>query len=107
MIMSSVCRPQLHSSLDGAASESQAIADLQRSVAELKARIAKLEQPQAQWMPLKTAAHDCSIEYERARTWAVVGFIEARREGGRWFVNVVSLRARVRLLGSASGAGSE
>src|SRR5438874_909015 len=33
-----------------------------------------------------------------ARTRAVSGLIEARREGKRWFVNAASLRTRVQLL---------
>jgi hypothetical protein len=82
-----------------------AIADLQRTVADLKARLEKLEQPPPEWVPLKTAAHDSGIEYETLRTWAVAGLIEARREGGRWLVNVVGLRARQgRLASRLSGA---
>jgi hypothetical protein len=82
-----------------------AIAALQRTVADLKARLEMLEQPPAEWLPLKAAAHDCGEKYETARKWAERGLIEARREGKRWFVNVVSLRARQeRLAGRLSGA---
>jgi hypothetical protein len=81
-----------------------AIAALQQTVAQLEARLAKLEQPPAKWLPLKTAAHDCGVEYETARRSVEHGLIEARREGGRWFVNVVSLKARKeRLAGRLSG----
>jgi hypothetical protein len=72
-----------------------AIADLKRTVAQLEARVAQLAQPAAQWVPLKAAAHDCRTGYETCRKWAAAGLIEARREGGRWFVNVVSLKARL------------
>jgi hypothetical protein len=75
-----------------------AIAALQRTVAELEARVAQLEQPPARWLPLKAAAHDASVEYETARQWAERGLIEARRDGKRWLVNVVGLKARKELL---------
>ena len=82
-----------------------AIAALQRTVADLKARLEMLEQPPAEWLPLKAAAHDCGEKYETARKWAERGLIEARREGKRWFVNVVSLKARKeRLAGRLAGA---
>jgi hypothetical protein len=81
--------------------EHDLIADLQQTVARLQARLAELERPPGQWLPLKTAAHACGIEYERCRTWAAASLIEARREGRRWLVNVVSLRARLTALGIA------
>jgi len=56
-------------------------------------------------LPLKAAAHDAGVKYETARVWAKRGLIEARREGKRWLVNVVSLKARKERLGS--GFGSE
>ena len=71
-----------------------AIAALQQTVARLEARVAQLEQPPAQWLPLKAAAHDAGVKYETARKWAERGLIEARRDGERWFVNVVGLRTR-------------
>lgn len=71
-----------------------AIAALQWTVAQLEARLAKLEQPAALWLPLKAAAHDAGVKYETARTWAESGLIEARREGKRWLANLHSLRAR-------------
>jgi hypothetical protein len=76
-------------------SDSQAaIAALRHTVARLEARVAQLEQQPARWLPLKAAAHDAGVKYETARVWAVRGLIEARREGKRWFPNVVSLKAR-------------
>jgi hypothetical protein len=96
--MSSVPSPQLAPSRDDEVTESRIIANLTETIARLEARVAKLEQPPAQWLPLKAAAHDCGVEYETARTWAVGSLIEARREGARWFVNVVSLRAREAML---------
>ena len=71
-----------------------AIAALQRTVAELAARVGQLEAPTAIWLPLKAAAHDAGVKYETARKWAERGLIEARREGKRWVANVVSLKAR-------------
>ncbi|WP_291710933.1 hypothetical protein [Bradyrhizobium sp.] len=71
-----------------------AIAALQRMAAELAARVAQLEQPPASWLPLKAAAIDAGVEYETARQWVVRGLVEGRREGERWLVNVVSLKAR-------------
>jgi hypothetical protein len=82
-----------------------AIAALQRTVAALEERVAQLEGPPAQWLPLKAAAHDASLTYETARVWAKRGLIEARPEGGRWLANVVSLKNRKeRLEGRLSGA---
>jgi hypothetical protein len=56
-------------------------AALQRTVAELEARVAQLEQPAALWLPLKAAAIDAGVKYETARKWAERGLIEARRDG--------------------------
>ena len=67
---------------------------MKQSVAQLEARVAQLEGAPARWLPLKAAAHDAGVKYETARKWAERGLIEARREGKRWFVNVVSLQAR-------------
>jgi hypothetical protein len=94
---------------DHQVSDSQAaIAALERTLAELEARVAQLEGPPAQWLPLKTAAYDAGVKYETARVWAERGLIEARREDKRWFVNVVSLKARKeRLAGRFSGDKSE
>lgn len=70
------------------------VAALQRSLARLEARVAQLEQPPAQWLPLKAAAIDTGVEYETARKWAERGLIEAQREGKRWLINLISLKAR-------------
>jgi len=86
--------PQLGPSRHADMTEAQIIADLRETIVRLAARVAELEQPAAQWMPLKAAAHDCGLEYETVRTWAVAGLVEARREGKRWFIKLVSLRAR-------------
>jgi len=72
----------------------EAVADLKRTVALLAAQVAQLEQPPARWLPLKAAAHDAGVNYETARVWAKRGLIEARRDGKRWLVNLVSLKAR-------------
>jgi hypothetical protein len=81
-----------------------AIVALQRMVAALKARVAQLEQPTAQWLPLKAAAHDAGVKYETTRVRAERGPIEARRDGKRWYVNLISLVARKQRL---AGLGSE
>jgi hypothetical protein len=80
--------------------ESQTISELRATVAQLTARVAELELPPERWAPLKAAAFDCGVEYETLRSWAVAGLVEARREGARWYVNIVSVRARQRRLGA-------
>jgi hypothetical protein len=75
--------------------ETETIAGLRATIAALNARIAELELPPERWAPLKSAAYDCGVEYETARSWAVSGLITARRERGRWFVDVSSLQARL------------
>ena len=84
-----------------------AVVALQRTLAQLEARVAQLEQPPAQWLPLKAAAHDADVKYETARKWAERGQIEARREGKRWLVNLVSLKARKDRWLRGSGFGCE
>lgn len=74
--------------------ESEIVADLLRTIEQLRTRIAELECPPPRWMPLKAAAGECGLEYEWVRKRAERGLIEARREGGRWHVNVTSLRQR-------------
>ncbi|HWX29477.1 MAG TPA: hypothetical protein VNZ53_18785 [Steroidobacteraceae bacterium] len=82
-----------------------AIARLEQTIVELKRKIAEVEQPPARWLSLKAAAIDTSVEYETARTWVTRGLVEGRREGGRWVVNVVSLRARTeQLAGRLAGS---
>jgi hypothetical protein len=88
-----------------AADHHAVVAALQRTVAELEARVAQLEQPPAEWVPLKLAAYAAGVEYETARKWAERGLVEARRDGGRWLVNMVSLVARKeRFAGPVPGA---
>jgi hypothetical protein len=97
------CGDDLNEALPGtdASSESETIAELRATNARLAARVAELELPPERWAPLKTAAIDCGVEYETLRSWAVAGFITARREGGRWFVNVPSVQARQPRLGAS------
>ena len=89
-----------HDTAAGALSDDDhpVIADLKRALAQLEARVAQLEQLPAQWLPLKAATYDAGVEYETARVWAKRGLIEARRDGKRWFANLVSLKARKQLL---------
>ena len=102
-----------NSLLHGAAPETPngddhpAVAALQRSLAPLEARVAQLEQQPPQWLPLKTAAHDAGVEYETTRKWAERGLIEARRDGKRWLINLISLKARKDLWLRGSGFGCE
>jgi hypothetical protein len=84
-----------------------AIAALQLTIAELNVRVAQLEQPPAQWLPLKAAAHDAGVKNETTRKWAKRGLIEARRDGKRWLINLISLKARKDLWLRASGVGCE
>jgi len=61
----------------------------------------KREAPSPQeWIALKAAprgtyAHEC------VRSWCESGLIGAKKDGGRWFVNVVSLNARLARLKAA------
>ena len=72
------------------------IAALNATVDMLQAEVGRLraQLPAPDWMPLKLAASLCGVEYETGRAWASAGLIEARRDGGRWVVNLLSLRAR-------------
>lgn len=72
----------------------ETVVDLRRTNEQLRARIAELERPAPRWSPLKAAAGECGLDYEWVRKHAVRGLIEARREGGRWLVNVTSLKHR-------------
>jgi hypothetical protein len=96
--------PSLDAASETPAGDYQAaIAALRRMIAWLEARVERLEQPTAQWLPMKAAAHDCGPEYETVRQWVVRGLVEGRRDGGRWLVNTVSLMARKdRFAGSVS-----
>jgi hypothetical protein len=71
------------------------IADLLRTNQQLQIRIAELEHPTPIWMQLKDAAGECCLGYEFLRKRVTRGQVEARREGGRWLVNIVSLKLRV------------
>jgi hypothetical protein len=76
---------------------------LRALVATMALRIATLEAPPPEiWLSLKAAASDCAMNYETLRSWAIDGLITARREGdgGRLFVDVVSVKARQRRLGT-------
>ena len=60
------------------------------------AKIARLEQrdtpPPVTWVALK-AALPPGVSYETARSWCELGYVTARKQGGRWLVNPESLRA--------------
>ncbi|BAR62423.1 hypothetical protein JQ614_19445 [Bradyrhizobium diazoefficiens] len=74
--------------------DSETISSLRRANEDLRAQLAELKNPAPRWMPLKAAAGEIGLDYEWARKRAVAGHIEARREGGRWLVNLTSLRQR-------------
>ncbi|MGY4293104.1 hypothetical protein AB7Z32_12085 [Bradyrhizobium sp. 482_C4_N1_1] len=89
---------------ENADDEGDVVAALMHTIAVLQARVTELEQPAAQWMPLKRAASVCGVNYETARVWGARGLIEAHREGKRWMVNLTSLKARqARLFGRLQG----
>ena len=73
---------------------------------QMRAKLATLEQrdtpplPQPEWVALK-AADRGQFTYEAVRRWAETGLIEAKKERGRWFVNVASLHARLARLAAA------
>jgi hypothetical protein len=71
------------------------IADLRRRNEQLQNRIAELERPAPEWMKLKYAAFECGLKYEFLRKRVASGQVEARRVGGQWLVNIVTLRLRV------------
>lgn len=80
------------------------VAALKQTIEQLQARVAELEQPAPQWMPLKRAASICDLNYETVRVWAQRRLIDSCREGGRWLVCLTSLRARrARIFGGAQG----
>ncbi|MDI3565404.1 hypothetical protein [Bradyrhizobium sp. Arg816] len=86
------------------ADDEDVVTSLKQTIAELRARVAELEQPPPQWTPLKRAASVCGLNYETVRLWAERGLIDACREGGRWMVNLTSLKARqARIFGGAQG----
>lgn len=76
-------------------SDKDIIADLQHTNEQLTRRIAELECPTPEWMQLKDAAFESCLGYEFLRKRVARGQVEARREGGRWLVNIVSLKLRV------------
>ncbi|OSJ21230.1 hypothetical protein BSZ19_48245 [Bradyrhizobium japonicum] len=89
---------------ENADDEGDVVAALKQTIAELQARVTELEQPPAQWMPLKAAAIDWGVKYETLRMWCKRGLVEADRDGKRWMVNLTSLKARqARLFGRLQG----
>jgi hypothetical protein len=60
--------------------------------------VAELELPFERWLALKLAAANSNLEYETGRRWCAEGLVSARKEGGRWFVDDVSLQARLKRL---------
>jgi hypothetical protein len=72
-------------------------------IAMQDAKIAALQQqreaPHAapiRWVALK-AALPPGVSYETARSWCERGYVTARKQGGRWFVNPESLRSQIAL----------
>jgi hypothetical protein len=76
-------------------------ANTARTVADMKAENWRLIQQAAVrdappvWWALKPAAADVGIEYENCRFWCKRGVVVAKKVGGRWFVEMGSLRAHV------------
>jgi hypothetical protein len=76
------------------------VAELRAIVATMAARIAELEpQPEEAWPALKAVAYDTGMIGETLRHWCEMGWVRARREGSRWFVDVATVKARQRRLG--------
>jgi hypothetical protein len=69
------------------------IAMLRATIATMAARIAELEAPPPEnWLPLKPAAFETSLGYERLRSWCEHGLVKFMRIGGRLFVDTVSVQ---------------
>jgi hypothetical protein len=68
-------------------------AELERLIEELKRTNAELRARDAgpQWLALK-ACNFAPFTYEAARLWCEDGSVDAKKEGGRWFVRVASLK---------------
>lgn len=81
-------------------------AAMQALVSDNAAMRAELDQIRAHasppqiWLALKAAPRG-QFSYQTIRVWAETGLIEAKKEGGRWFVNVASLDARLARLSVA------
>lgn len=75
--------------------DGEMIAEMRRTIEQLMMRLAEYEQPAPRWMPLKAAAFECGLDYEWTRKRVKSGLIVARRTGGRWVVNVTSLKLRL------------
>jgi hypothetical protein len=80
---------------------------LRADTARQAAKIVALEQrdalpPVTTWVPLKSAV-PATLSYETARNWCERGFVKARKEGGRWFVDPQSLRGAAASRMSARG----
>jgi hypothetical protein len=69
-------------------------AELERLIEELKRTNAELQARDAgpQWLALKACDHG-PFSYEAIRDWCERGLIDARKEGGRWYVRTASLKA--------------
>ncbi|MFK4581086.1 hypothetical protein ABIF83_004533 [Bradyrhizobium ottawaense] len=74
--------------------DSETIEDLRRIIEELQAQVKELKSSPPRWVALKAAAGEVGLPYEALRKRAVRGEVEAERRGGRWYVNVTSLRQR-------------
>lgn len=83
------------------------IASLIAAVDALQADVARLnaQRPTPDWRPLKLAASLCGVGYETCRTWAHAELIGSRRECGRLFVDLSSLRDRVAMLRGGRRSG--
>jgi len=63
----------------------------------MRAELAKRNTPpevSVEWTPLKRAWRG-RFSYETARAWCELGYVRAIKQGGRWLVDPVSLRAAV------------
>jgi hypothetical protein len=87
------------------ARQGAAVAELVRTVIELREDIAELQaMARAQRLPprgllaLKRAAAETGYDRETVRRWAVAGDIASVRRGARWFIDPASLRAHIATL---------
>jgi hypothetical protein len=63
----------------------------EQMIADLLAERERLTAPSIEWLSLKQCPHG-PFTYECLRNWCETGVVNAKKEHGRWLVDVASLR---------------